>query len=92
MSSPRTISFRIPADKVAELDAIAKAMHRDRSYLLNEAVENYLSEQKRFAAMVNEGIRAAERGEFVDHEEVERLVDSWEAEERAKQKKAGAKA
>ena len=55
MSAPRTISFRIAAEKVAELDAIAKAMDRDRSYLLNEAVESYLSEQQRFAAMVQEG-------------------------------------
>jgi len=38
MSSPRTISFRIASEKVAQLDAIAKAMDRDRSYLLNEAV------------------------------------------------------
>ena len=39
MSSPRTISFRIAPEKVAELDLIAKSMDRDRSYLLNEAVE-----------------------------------------------------
>jgi predicted transcriptional regulator len=50
MSSPRIISFRIAPEKVAQLDSIAKAMDRDRSYLLNEAVENYLSEQRRFAA------------------------------------------
>jgi predicted transcriptional regulator len=86
MSSPRTISFRIPADKVAELDSIAKSMDRDRSYLLNEAVANYLSEQQRFVAMVREGLRSAEKGELIDDEEVGRLVDSWEAEERASQK------
>jgi predicted transcriptional regulator len=90
MSSPRTISFRIPADKVAELDAIAKAMDRDRSYLLNEAVASYLSEQQRFVAMVNEGLRASENGELIDDEEVGRLVDSWEAEEQAKADKARA--
>ncbi len=86
MSTPRTISFRIAADKVAELDSIAKAMDRDRSYLLNEAVASYLSEQQRFVAMVNEGLRAAENGELIDHEEVVRMVDTWETEERAKQK------
>ena len=86
MNAPRTISFRIAADKVAELDSIAKAMDRDRSYLLNEAVESYLSEQQRFVAMVKEGLRAAENGELIDDEEVGRMVDSWEAEERAKKK------
>jgi predicted transcriptional regulator len=92
MNSPRTISFRIAADKVAALDSIAKAMDRDRSYLLNEAVESYLSEQQRFVAMVKEGIRAAENGELIDDEELGRLVDSWEAEEQAEGKKARARA
>jgi predicted transcriptional regulator len=92
MSPPRTISFRIAADKVAELDAIAKAMDRDRSYLLNEAVESYLSEQQRFVAMVNEGLRASENGELIDDEEVGALIDSWEMEVQAKAKKARARA
>jgi predicted transcriptional regulator len=78
MSSPRTISFRIAPEKVAQLDSIAKAMDRDRSYLLNEAVETYLSEQQRFAAMVEEGLEDMREGRFYTDEEVERLVDKWE--------------
>jgi len=77
MSSPRTISFRIDSAKVSELDVIAKAMDRDRSYLLNEAVENYLSEQRRFAAMVAEGLEASRKGELIDDEEVGAMIDSW---------------
>jgi predicted transcriptional regulator len=79
MSAPRTISFRIDPEKVAALDAIAKSMDRDRSYLLNEAVESYLSEQKRFAAMVEEGLTAIAEGRTLSHEEVERLVEEWES-------------
>jgi predicted transcriptional regulator len=78
MSPPRTISFRIAAEKVAELDSIAKAMDRDRSYLLNQAVEIYLSEQQRFVAMVNEGREDIRAGRTTSHEEVERIVDEWE--------------
>jgi len=79
MSSPRTISFRIAPEKVAQLDSIAKAMDRDRSYLLNEAVENYLSEQQRFAAMVEEGRTDFRAGRFFTDEEVERMVVDWES-------------
>jgi len=71
------ISFRIAPEKVAQLDSIAKAMDRDRSYLLNEAVESYLSEQQRFAAMVEEGLEASKKGEVIDHEDVGRMIDSW---------------
>ena len=61
------------------MDQIAKAMDRDRSYLLNEAVESYISEQRRFAAMVADGQEASRRGELIDDEEVAQLVDSWTA-------------
>jgi predicted transcriptional regulator len=89
MSSPRTISFRIAPEKVDELDLIAKSMDRDRSYLLNEAVETYLREQRRFAAMVEEGLEAALKGELIDDEDVGIMMDSWV---RNRARKKGAKA
>jgi predicted transcriptional regulator len=79
MTPPRTISFRIAPERVAELDLIAKAMDRDRSYLLNEAVESYLSEQRRFAALVEEGRDDIRNGRTLSHEEVERMVGEWES-------------
>jgi predicted transcriptional regulator len=77
MSTPRIVTFRIDPEKVAELDALAKAMDRDRSYLLNEAVENYLGEQRRFAAMVEEGLEDIRNGRTFSQEEVDRMVDEW---------------
>ena len=74
----RTISFRIAEEKVAALDSIAKTMDRDRSYLLNEAVENYLAEQQQFAALVEEGREDMRHGRFLTQNEVERKVEQWE--------------
>ena len=92
MTTPRTISFRIAPEKVAQLDLIAKAMDRDRSYLLNEAVESYISEQKRFVAMVEEGLEASRKGEMIDDEDVSAMVDSWILEEEGKKKRIRARA
>jgi predicted transcriptional regulator len=96
MTTPRTISFRIDSEKVAQLDLIAKALDRDRSYLLNEAVESYLSEQRRFAAMVEEGLEASRKGELIDDEEVGRMIESWAhdgiAEKESEQRKVRATA
>ena len=86
MSSPRTVSFRIAPEKVAELDLIAKALDRDRSYLLNEAVESYLSEQQRFAAMVEEGLEDMRSGRYFTDEEVEHMVDEWARKAQSKSK------
>ena len=36
------INFRLASDKVHALDSLAKTTNRDRSCLLNEAVEAYL--------------------------------------------------
>ena len=37
-----TITFRMDAEKRAFLDALAVEMERDRTYLLNQAVDAYL--------------------------------------------------
>jgi predicted transcriptional regulator len=77
MSAPRTISFRIDAAKVAELDELACNMDRDRSYLLNEAVQAYLSQQRRFRAMVEEGIRAADAGDLIEDDALGQQIERW---------------
>jgi predicted transcriptional regulator len=92
MSTPRIVSFRIPAEKVAELDLIAEAMDRDRSYLLNQAVENYLGEQKRFVALIEEGLAASRKGELLDDEDVGVMIDSWIREKATRHRKARARA
>jgi predicted transcriptional regulator len=70
MTTHRTISFRIPTEKVDELDALAKSMDRDRSYVLNEAVGGYLDYLQRYMADVEEGIKEADEGKLIDHEVV----------------------
>ncbi len=77
METPRIVSFRIPPERVAELDAMARSMDRDRSHLLNEAVESWLDQQRRFVALVNEGLRASKSGKTIDDEDVDELVGSW---------------
>lgn len=74
MSTPKTVSFRIDSDKVEALDKIAAHMRRDRSFLLNEAVDAYLDWSAEFERMVREGQRAAREGRFIEHEEVLRRM------------------
>jgi len=87
MSSPRIISFRIEPDRVAELDAIAKSLDRDRSHLLNEAVESYLDQQRRFAAMIKDGLRASKNGATIDDRELGDRIASWSKKMSAAEKK-----
>ena len=72
--TPKTISFRIDSDKVAALDKIAANMQRDRSFLLNEAVDSYLEWSAEFERQVREGMKAAREGRVIAHEEVLRRM------------------
>lgn len=74
MGTQRTISFRIPAKKVKTLDALAETLDRDRSYLLNEAVEHYLELNEYHIKLIEKGLRAAEKGDFVPDAEMKKLI------------------
>jgi predicted transcriptional regulator len=63
----RTLSFRIDSDKVSTLDALAEALDRDRSHLLNEAVTAYLDVQHWHIEQIKAGLRQADAGTLVDH-------------------------
>lgn len=74
MSELKTVSFRMPAETVDTLDALAETMERDRTYLLNEAVERYLELNEYHIRLIEKGLRAAQAGEFVPDAEMKKLA------------------
>jgi predicted transcriptional regulator len=79
-SREKTISFRAAAEKIAALDSLAAAQDRPRSYLINEAINNYLELHAYQDALVLEGLEEMRKGRVVGHEEVvKRLKQSGRA-------------
>jgi predicted transcriptional regulator len=72
----KTVTFRAPGSKIKALDSLAALQQRDRSFVLNEAVDQYLSLNEYHIALIQEGIRQADAGELVPHEEVRRRLTS----------------
>jgi len=70
----KTISFRTNSEKVDALDALAALQDRDRSYLLNQAVDCYLELNRYHVQLIEEGIRQADAGDLIDHTEVVKMV------------------
>ena len=66
-----TLSFRTDGKTKSRLDSLAGARRRDRSYLINEAIEQYLELNDWQEAQIRAGIEEADRGEFATEEEVE---------------------
>jgi predicted transcriptional regulator len=57
---------------VDTLDALAETMDRDRSYLLNEAVERYLELNEYHIRLIKKGLRAAKEGRLISHADVKK--------------------
>lgn len=66
MGNQRTVSFRLDEDKIEALDGLAESVDRDRSYLLNEAVTNYLELQAYQVGLIKEGLKAVKEGRTVE--------------------------
>ncbi|HEY2496902.1 MAG TPA: CopG family transcriptional regulator [Candidatus Angelobacter sp.] len=73
----QTISFRLDAEKVSALDVLAKAIDRDRTYLLNEAVAAYLDTQQWQLDHLQKSIKQAEAGQLIGHQEIKKMVAGW---------------
>jgi predicted transcriptional regulator len=71
MMSKETISFRIEAGKRAAVDVLAGALNRDRSAVINEAIDAYLELHHWQVEHIKRALTEAESGvEGVPHDEV----------------------
>ena len=71
------VTVRLDAEKRAALDALASATDRDRSYLINEAIDAYLGVHRWQIARIEKGVRQAEAGDFATDEEVAAAFARW---------------
>ena len=59
----------------AKLARLAAAYGREEQSLVEEAIENFVNSDEWLRAEIAEGLAAADRGEFVEHEDVKTLLD-----------------
>jgi predicted transcriptional regulator len=74
--SEKTISFRAVAAKIDTLDSLAAAQDRSRSYLINEAITNYIELHAYQNALVRKGLDEMRDGRVVGHDEVLKRLDN----------------
>jgi predicted transcriptional regulator len=69
-----TISARIPEELSDQLSTLAQALRRNRSWVIEEALRGYIASETEFLEAVDEGLRAAESGDVVEHEAVNAIM------------------
>lgn len=72
-----TITVRVDSSKKKALDEIAAGQDRDRSYILNQAIEAYIETHRWQTAHIEEGLRQANAGEFASDDEVAAAFAKW---------------
>jgi len=70
------MEVNLSPDLEAKLNRKAAQQGRDSQSLVQEAVERMVSYDEWFVREVEKGLAAADRSEFVEHEEVGKLIDS----------------
>jgi predicted transcriptional regulator len=72
--SLKTVTARIHSEKVAQLDEIAAHQDRDRSYLINEAIDHYLAHRQWMLQEIRKAVAEADAGRFLSDEESEAFM------------------
>lgn len=75
-SSAIPISVRLPADVVEKLDEVAAIMERPRSWVILDAVREYLADDGQEVLDIQAGIDELNRGEGIPFEDV--LAEMYE--------------
>jgi predicted transcriptional regulator len=70
-----SMEVRLDPDLQAKLAQLASQQGRDTEALVVEAVQRMVNYDEWFAREVEKGIAAADRGEFIEHDEVRRRID-----------------
>jgi predicted transcriptional regulator len=72
-----TVTARIPEETAAKLNALAKATNRSKSFIVANALDQFLEEQAWQVARINESIAQADAGNFASNAEVKGAFAKW---------------
>ncbi len=77
MSKTLPVSVRLTPELNDQVTAVAHALDRPKSWVIEQAIMDFVAVQTWQIAAIDEGIRAADAGRLVAHEDVAASVRSW---------------
>ncbi|WP_207792147.1 CopG family ribbon-helix-helix protein [Siccirubricoccus phaeus] len=79
MSKGQPVSVRLQPALHEQVGALAAALDRPKSWVIEQAVKEYVELQAWQLAAIDEGIKAADEGRVIAHEDVAAWVRSWDS-------------
>ena len=65
----RVVTAKLPDDLVEQMDVIAQRIERTKSWIIREAVSQWLTEEQRRFDLTMEALRSVDEGRTHSHEE-----------------------
>lgn len=74
-----TLSIRVPSESRDQLDELANATGRTKSFLAAEAIEYYLATQAWQIKAIEQAVKKADskKAKFIDHQTVSDWLSTW---------------
>ncbi|MBX4924324.1 CopG family ribbon-helix-helix protein [Rhizobium binae] len=70
-------TIRVPDDVAERLNQLAQKLHRSRSYMAAQAIEDFIAREEWQLAEIEAGIADADRGDFASDDDVARVVSKY---------------
>jgi RHH-type transcriptional regulator, rel operon repressor / antitoxin RelB len=77
MSDTDVITLRLDSKIKKKLDKLAKATERSRSFLVAEAIRDYVALNEWQIGEIKKGLGEADAGDFASDEEMKQTIGKW---------------
>jgi len=77
MSNLTPFTVRVPEPLKEQVEQIAEAIDRPRSWVVQRAIESYVATEAWQIAEIKRGLEEANAGDFASEEEVNRAFAKW---------------
>jgi len=72
------MSMRLPDELTDQLDVLAAATGRTKSFLAGQAIRDFIERESWQIAEITQAITEADKGEFASNEEVNAISAKWQ--------------
>jgi len=86
----RVVTAKLPDDLVLKMDEVAERIDRSKSWIVRQAVSEWLAEEQRRYELTLEALRDVDEGRTIPHEEVLAMVEQRKRERREARTKSAA--
>ena len=86
----RVVTAKLPEELVSQMDEIASRIDRSKSWIVREAVAEWLAEERRRHELTLEALNDVDEGRTIPHEEVLAMVEQRKRERREARTKSAA--